>query len=240
MSIDATTSLADLVIADGRRAAVLERLGLDYCCHGQRSLEQAATEARLDVDDVRRALDLPEPPAQAPAAAPTGSRQQAELAHDIVDTHHAYMWEEMPRLAELVAKVHRVHGDRHPELARVHELFDEAVAALAPHMTTEERSVFPAISRLEKTCAPGPDGRLAEQIDQLVEEHAAVGDLFGRLATATGGYAAPPDACGSYRAMLEGLQTMERDLHEHIHKENNILFPAAIALQDALAGRTEV
>jgi regulator of cell morphogenesis and NO signaling len=98
-------------------------------------------------------------------------------------------------------------------------------------MTTEERVVFPAISRMEKSRAPLASGSLAEPIAQLRAEHDAVGDLFKEIRTLTGGYAAPDDACNSYRAMLTGLEEMELDLHEHIHKENNVLFPRTLELE---------
>ena len=231
MTIEATATLADLVIEDGRRARVLERFGLDYCCQGHRSLADATAEGDLDLAAVAKALDLPEASAQEPARTP----ERAALAHDIVDTHHAYMWDEMPRLQALVKKVHQAHGDRHPELATVDELFAEAVTALDPHMTKEERVVFPAISRLEKTGSPGASGPLADQIDLLVQEHTVVGDLFKEINASTDGYAMPEDGCASYRAMLDGLREMELDLHEHIHKENNILFPGALELERAAA-----
>ncbi|WP_010540028.1 iron-sulfur cluster repair di-iron protein [Dietzia alimentaria] len=231
MTIDASAKLADLVIEDGRRARILEGLGLDYCCDGQRSLTESATTAGLDLDDVCRSLDLPQDTIRETAS----SQERADLAHDIVDTHHAYMWDQMPRLRALVEKVHRVHGDHHPELARVNELFVEAVTALDPHMTTEERQVFPAISRLEKTGSVGRSGALGPQIESLVREHTVVGDLFREINSVTGGYAMPADGCGSYRAMLDGLREMELDLHEHIHKENNILFPSALQLERAAA-----
>ena len=231
MTVEASTTLADLVIEDGRRARVLEQIGLDYCCDGQRSLADAAAVAGLDLDDVRKALDLPESRAHEAAT----SKDRADLAHDIVDTHHAYMWEEMPRLQALVDKVHRAHGENHLELSRVNALFTQAVLALDPHMTKEERQVFPAISRLEKTGSVGLSGPLASHIDELVHEHTVVGDLFKEINSLTGGYSVPADGCGSYRAMLDGLREMELDLHEHIHKENNILFPSAIELERATA-----
>ncbi len=232
MTVGASTTLADLVIEDGRRARILERLGIDYCCQGHRSLSDATAEADVDLDDVRKALDLPKVSAHETAR----SQARADLAHEIIDTHHAYMWEEMPRLQALVEKVHRVHGDRHPELARVNDLFTEAVAALDPHMTKEERSVFPAISRLEKTGSRGAYGPLADPIDILVQEHTVVGDLFKEINSVTGSYTLPQDGCASYRAMLDGLREMELDLHEHIHKENNILFPGALELERAVTG----
>ncbi|MCK0113425.1 iron-sulfur cluster repair di-iron protein [Ornithinimicrobium sp. F0845] len=231
MTVETSATLADLVIQDARRARILESFGLDYCCHGQHSLADATTEAGVDLREVVRALDLPAPPSPPVRV----SQEQADLAHDIVDTHHAYMWEEMPRLRALVEKVARVHGERHPELARVEALFTAAIAELDPHMTREERVVFPAISRLERTGAH--TGSLAAQIEVLVDEHTVVGDLFKQLNTATGGYAVPDDACGSYRAMLDGLRAMELDLHEHIHKENNVLFPGALQLEQAATTR---
>jgi regulator of cell morphogenesis and NO signaling len=230
MTIEASTTLADLVIEDGRRARVLERFELDYCCEGHRTLADATQAAGVDLDAVAAALDLP----AATEAVTAGPQPTAALAHDIVDTHHAYMWEEMPRLQALVTKVHDVHGDRHPELSRVRELFTTAVTELDPHMTKEERSLFPAISRLEKARMPGAEGALAEQIELLVQEHAVVGDLFKEIRSATGGYVVPDDGCASYRAMLEGLEEMERDLHEHIHKENYVLFPDALELVRAV------
>lgn len=158
MGIDVNTTMGDLVTADPRRARILEKFGLDYCCHGERSLTQAVAEAHLNLGEIALALDLGDIAAVASGSSP---RENAALAHDIVDTHHAFMWEEMPRLQALVDKVHTVHGARHPELAQLQALFTEAVAALDPHMTTEERVVFPAISRLEKTrlsvlAAPSP------------------------------------------------------------------------------------
>ena len=233
MKVQASTTLAALVIEDSRRASVLERFGIDYCCRGDRTLVDASADADVDLEDVRTALDLP----SASAHQATRSQEQGDLAHDIVDTHHAYMWEEMPRLQALVDKVHRVHGDRHPELARVQAIFTEAVAALDPHMTKEERSVFPAISRLEKTGSPGAAGTLVDQIDLLVQEHTVVGDLFKEIHSVTRGYEVPEDGCASYRAMLDGLREMELDLHEHIHKENNILFPGALELERTVTGR---
>lgn len=226
MTVEASTTLADLVIEDGRRARVLEGFNLDYCCQGHRSLADATTAAALDLDEVRRALDL----SMAIAPQAVGSKESADLAHDIVDTHHAYMWAEMPRLQALVERVHRVHGDRHPELAAVNTLFSDGVAALDPHMTQEERVVFPAISRMEKAGSPAAAGPLADQIEHLVQEHTVVGDLFKQIRAMTGDYVVPEDGCASYRAMLNGLKEMELDLHEHIHKENNILFPAALEL----------
>lgn len=232
MTVDTNATLGDLVTEDPRRSRVLEKFGIDYCCNGQRALVDATSAAGLDLDVVTKALDLPDP---TPTPGGHEALENAVLAHDIVDTHHAYMWEEMPRLQALVDKVDTVHGERHPELAGVRAAFTDAVTALDPHMTTEERVVFPAISRLEKTQALSAFGSFAAPIQELRDEHDAVGRLFKQLRSLTADYAVPADACNSYRAMLQGLEEMELDLHEHIHKENNILFPRVLALEEQAA-----
>ena len=232
MTVDATATLGDLVTADPRRSRVFERLGIDYCCNGQRSLSDATVAAGLDLETVTAALDIPDP-----APLPQWQHlENAALAHDIVDTHHAYLWEEMPRLLELVDKVHAVHGEKHPELTEVREAYHRVIAEIEPHLTREERVVFPAISRLEKAQAPVEFrfGALADELQRLLAEHDVVGDLFKQIRSLTDRYAVPDGACGSYVAMLKGLEDMELDLHEHIHKENNILFPRVIELEQRL------
>lgn len=232
MTIDVNLPLGDLVTADPRRARILEGFGLDYCCNGHRPLSEAATAAGLNVAEVATALDLP---GAAPAAQTIEERTNSAFAHDIVDSHHAYMWEEMPRLQALVDKVLSAHGHLHPELTHVQRTYSEAVAALDPHMTTEERVVFPAISRMEKFRESTTSGSLAEPLQQLRDEHEVVGSLFKQIRSLTNGYAVPEGACNSYRAMLTGLEEMELDLHEHIHKENNVLFPRVLELEAELS-----
>ncbi|WOP17510.1 iron-sulfur cluster repair di-iron protein [Raineyella sp. LH-20] len=240
--IDLRATLAALVTADTRRARVLEDLGLDYCCHGDRTLTAAAAEAGLDLAEVADALALPAAPStgEAPGSRPDAADTSlSTLAHDIVDTHHAYLWEEMPRLHALADKVTRVHGERHPELARVRSLFLTAEADLEAHLTREERVVFPAITRLERTGqAPATvQGPLDVLVAALIEEHDVVGDIVMELHTITDGYRTPEDGCGSYRALYDELAAMERDLHLHIHRENNVLFPATLERTAALAAQ---
>ncbi|MGV8846422.1 iron-sulfur cluster repair di-iron protein [Tessaracoccus sp.] len=231
MTVDVNMPLGELVTADPRRSRILERFGLDYCCHGDHTLSEATSAAGLDLTEVQAALELV---GATPPVTTEPARANSALAHDIIDSHHAYMWEEMPRLQALVDKVHAVHGAQHPELGEVRSIYAEAIAALDPHMTTEERVIFPAISRMEKRQVPDLNGSLAEPIQQLRDEHEVVGDLFKRLRTLTDGYAVPEGACNSYRGMLTGLEEMELDLHEHIHKENNVLFPRVLTLEAEL------
>ncbi len=228
MTISTSTILGDLVSEDPRRTRVLESYGLDYCCGGQRTLHEAAAAKGVDPDRVAADLLLPG------EAAPLRweSSDLAGLAHDIVDTHHAYLWAEMPRLQTLVTKVVGVHGDRHPELAQVGDLYARAVADLDPHLTREERVVFPAITRLERTQAPVrlAGTTLGDAVQKLIDEHDVVGELFAQVNRITDGYTTPADGCASYAAMLAGLQQMEQDLHLHVHKENNVLFPKVVEL----------
>lgn len=234
MPVATTATLAELVTEDPRRSRVLEQLGLDYCCNGHRPLEEAASAAGLDPTEVSARLDLPgEPPAVV-----VRDLEMSALAHDIVDTHHAYAWEEMPRLTALVDKVAGVHGERHPELVEVKAAFEEVTAELDPHMTREERVIFPAITRLERTQAPVrlASGTLADALQELIDEHDVVGDLLKRIRELTGDHMPPADACGSYHAMLAGLAQFERDIHEHVHRENNVLFPQVLRLDERLRG----
>ena len=228
MTISTSTVIGDLVTEDPRRTRVLEAFGLDYCCGGQRSLFEAAVTKGVDPEVVATALELPG------EARPLRweSSDLAGLAHEIVDTHHAYLWEEMPRLQALVAKVDSVHGERHSELAQVRDLYERAVADLEPHLTREERVVFPAITRLERTQAPvRMNGTtLGNAVQRLIDEHDVVGELFAELRRVTDGYTTPADGCGSYAAMLAGLEEMEQDLHQHVHKENNVVFPRVVEL----------
>lgn len=214
-------TLADLVAENPARAVVLDRMGLDFCCHGNRTLSDACSEAGLDADQVTAALQTA---AEVPRAWTGGGR--ADLASYVESTHHSYLHAELGSLEWLAKKVLSVHGEHHPELEEVAPLVSEIAEDLRPHLTAEEKEVFPAISAL----APGAagDDRLAARIADLVAEHAAAGAKLARLRALTGGYTPPEDGCGSYRSLYERLAQLEADTHIHIHLENNVLFPAAL------------
>jgi regulator of cell morphogenesis and NO signaling len=234
-STDAGTTLAQLVLERPARAAVLDRLGLDYCCHGQRSLADACAEAGRDVAEVAAELDAPD--AGDAGTAPVTDWTRLGLAHlaaHIVATHHVYLWGELPALEELSAKVRTVHGERHPELAEVDDLVRALRADLEPHLAKEEQVLFPAISRVEYGDRSFPFGHVGNPIRTMMAEHDQAGELLVRLREITSDYAVPDDACGSYRALYERLSRVEADTHVHIHKENNVLFPDAIARFDEI------
>jgi len=214
-------TLAELVAENPARAVVLDQIGLDFCCHGNRSLSDACSAAGLDADEVTAALDTA---ADLPSAWSGGGR--GELAAYVESTHHSYLHVELASLEWLAGKVLSVHGDRHPELQKVARLVVEIAADFRPHLAAEESEVFPTIASL----APGTagDDRLATRIGDLVAEHTALGAKLARLRELTGGYTAPEDGCASYRSLYERLAHLESDTHIHIHLENNVLFPAAL------------
>jgi regulator of cell morphogenesis and NO signaling len=225
--IEPSMTLGEIVTLRPSLAADLERRGLDYCCHGGRTLAEAARQAGLDastVADELSAAHVGEPAAEWASLGPV------ELVDHIETVHHRYLWAELPRISALVDKIVTVHGERHPELAEVQRLFAELRADLEPHLTREERELFPMIRRLATTDGPGSDtGALAAQIDALAAEHETVGDLLEALRRVTSGYTTPADGCASYSAGYRALADLEADTHLHVHKENNLLFPAVRA-----------
>jgi regulator of cell morphogenesis and NO signaling len=155
----------------------------------------------------------------------------AALVDHIVEQHHAYLREELTPLGALVEKVARAHGGAHPELADVRDTFTAVAAELGEHMLEEEQVVFPACVGLEEGARDVGLASLESPISIMLHQHDEVGAGLARLRELTSGYDAPSDACNSYRAMLDRLLTLELDLHRHVHEENNVLFPRALALE---------
>lgn len=157
-------------------------------------------------------------------------RSLTELCDHIEQTHHAYLKQELPRLTEMVAKVVDAHGESHPELVTVKEVFATLKAELEPHMFKEEQVLFPAFRQLEQSADDPsfPFGTVANPIRMMEQEHDDAGYALSRLHALTRDYQVPQEACNTYRAMLAGLRQLERDMHRHVHKENSILFPRAI------------
>jgi regulator of cell morphogenesis and NO signaling len=226
--IDLSMTLGEIVTLHPSLAVELERRGLDYCCHGARTLATAAGDAGLDPQTVAEELSaarVDEPPAE------WASLSVLELVDHIEAVHHRYLWAELPRISALVDKIVEVHGDRHPELAEVQRLSDELRADLEPHLVREEQVLFPMIRRLgassERT--PGETRELVGQIEALAAEHDTVGALLEELDRVTDGYTPPADGCASYAACYLALAELEADTHLHVHKESNVLFPALLA-----------
>jgi regulator of cell morphogenesis and NO signaling len=224
MPVLSSQTLGDLVAEAPGRAAVFERAGIDYCCHGQRTLADACATAGLDTDAIAAALDD-----SSGAGAPGHPTELAPLSEFIEATHHRYLHEELPLLEALAAKVADVHGGRHPELAAVARLVRDLRADLEPHLMKEERILFPAIRALAAGHRDLPFGSIAGPISVMNADHERDGDVLAALRSATGDYAVPADGCASYHSLYERLAALEADTHRHIHLENNVLFPAALA-----------
>jgi regulator of cell morphogenesis and NO signaling len=231
----AELTLAAIVDANPGAARVLEHHQLDYCCGGQQTLGQACADHDLDPAVVLAALDAVEPA----GAADWTTMDVSALVDHIEGTHHTYLHNEMPRLAALAEKVVSVHGDRHPELRDVAATYTELRLDLEPHLMKEERVLFPMIRELAVATST-PDfhcGTIANPIRMMLLEHDTAGAILARLRDFAGGFEPPADACASYEALYRGLAEIEADTHLHIHKENNVLFPAVLALDEALSSR---
>ena len=221
-------SLGDLVADNPAAARVLERFGLDYCCNGDRTLADACATAGIDPAAVAGALAAVEGEAEGDSTWTT--LDPPALAEHVVATHHRYLWDELPLLEELAAKVLGAHGERHRELSEVYGLVIALRADLEPHLHKEERVLFPAIAGLAGGRRDFPFGSVANPIRMMILEHDRAGELLGRLREVTGAYTVPADGCASYRSLYERLAALELDTHVHIHKENHVLFPAALRM----------
>lgn len=232
-TIDAEKTVAELVIQQPGLMRIFDKLGIDYCCGGKLSLQQACAKRGLDAGTILLTVK-----AMAEAGGGVGETDTdwskadlTSLCDHIEQTHHQYLVAELPRLRALVDKVSRVHGGNHPSLHGVREVFTNAGAELLEHAQKEERDLFPLIRRLESGEADAPTGSVAALIEEMEADHDDMGKALETIRYLTGDFAPPADACGSYRAMLAGLEELERDTHLHVHKENNILFPRAVALE---------
>ena len=232
------TTVGQMVVERPQRSRVFDRLRIDYCCGGKRTVEEACAKRRLDSKAVLVELEAFDAEAEAqPDAVRPADLTMTELADEIERTHHAYLREELPRLADLVKKVSAVHGQAHPWLTGLTSVYAELVAELEPHMLKEEQILFPLIRELDQA-ATAPSfhcGSVGNPIRMMEMEHQNAGAALDRIREMTTDYEIPEGACNSFRAMLSGLEHLEADLHLHIHKENEILFPKASEMEARLS-----
>jgi regulator of cell morphogenesis and NO signaling len=232
--------LGDLVSADARAAAVLERFGLDYCCNGHQTLADATRERGLSPDEVVAALTALGDPTSADL--PPAEWQDLDvLTKYIVSHHHRYVQEAIPAITKWLDKLVSVHGSRHPSLADTRRTFAEISDEMTSHMAKEENILFPFINDLATAgrngghLPMGPFGTIVNPVRMMESDHQLVGDLAAALRRFTGDYMPPDDACTTFRLCYAELARFEADLHRHIHVENNILFPRAIELEAKLS-----
>src|ERR1041384_6020144 len=227
----------DVAIEIPQSTRVFEQLKIDYCCGGDRPLADACTSAGIDLDNVME-LVAEVTQSNAPDALDFQNVPLPKLLAYIVDTHHVFTKSEMDRLQLLADKVLAAHGGNHPELVHLDELFTRLCADLKPHMFKEEHILFPYIVALteaadQKQALPyAPFGTVNNPIRRMMMEHDAAGDILRELRVLTSDYKVPPDACISYKTLYQALENFEKDLHQHIHLENNILFPKALAMEN--------
>jgi regulator of cell morphogenesis and NO signaling len=233
-------TLADIVTADTRIAAVFDRAGLDYCCHGHQALEDAAAERGVPLDDVLAEIIALGPPSAEARALNETTELDAITSH-IVSHHHRYVRESTPIIEQWLAKLVSRHGPRHPELRDVQTTFKDVADEMRVHMVKEENLLFPyidalaAAARESRTAAPSPFGTILNPIRVMEEDHRHAGDQLDRLRQLTNAYTAPADGCRTFTLCYEELGKFAADLHRHVHLENNVLFPRAVELEQQLA-----
>lgn len=239
MNLDSTQTVAQIAREYPASVAVFEAFGIDYCCGGNRPLEAACARQNVSLNLVLSHLS------SALVARPAENESRwmtvplSELAAHIVDVHHAYGKKELPRLAALASKVETRHGHSHPQTHQIRELVQTLNAEVSTHMLKEEQVLFPRLKKIEEAAEAGvkPEpaffGALINPIRHMMSDHDDTGEILKSLRALTHGYQPPEDACMSFQALYHGLEALEKDMHQHFHLENNILFPRALAFEQA-------
>lgn len=235
-----TQTVRDIATENPAAVRVFEKYGIDYCCGGRVPLAEACATKGLKVDDVVASLEAVAAPLQ-PGEKDWTTVSLASLSAHIVSTHHAYVTREIPRLNELAAKVVNRHGDTREELAVIQAKLAELGEELIAHQGKEEVVLFPYIGKLEQFAAGTGAmprncfGSITHPIAMMTQDHDLAGSLVASIRNLSNDYTPPASACPTFRAFYAGLLEFEQDLHQHIHLENNILFPRAVALESSIA-----
>lgn len=237
MGITATETVGQIATEVPATRREFEKLGIDYCCGGKRTLTEACVQARIKVDEVLALLEASASNSDAAVERNWNDEPLSELIHHITSTHHTFVRSECPRIESLARKVASVHGKNHPELLPVQEQFSALAEELRVHLMKEEQILFPYVLRMEESVLAGESappamfGTVANPIRMMMQEHDGAGNILRSLRSLTSGYKLPDDACISYRTLFDALMDFEADLHQHIHLENNVLFPRAAAME---------
>lgn len=234
-AFDIHSQVGRVVAERPARSRVFDRYGIDYCCGGKVTVEEVCRNKGIDPTTVIAELEAVDANDSADGVDPLGMTM-TELADHIELTHHAYLHEELPRLSALIDKVAAVHGAKYAWLGNVRATFADLVAELVPHIMKEERILFPMIRELDHAVAARSlhRGSVKNPIRAMEQEHDAAGRALRLLRALTGDFTPPEDACNSFRAMLDGLTALEKDMHQHIAKENNVLFVRAATVEEHL------
>ncbi|NPC92939.1 iron-sulfur cluster repair di-iron protein [Bacillus sp. WMMC1349] len=224
---DRNTKTGDIVTRFPRASQLLKEYRIDFCCGGNRPIAEAIAEQNLNEEEILTKINTLYQETKALNEKETDWSQvpYSQLINYVIDTHHAYLNEVLPELSGFVTKVYRVHGVHHPELAQVHQLFHQLKAELEHHLIQEEEQIFPKITAYEQTKSEQHLTEAVQAIDILEQEHEAAGNILKELRQVTNDYALPEGACTTYTLTYLKLDELESDLFQHIHLENNILFP---------------
>lgn len=240
--INPETTVREVAIKMPESTRLFEKLKIDYCCGGNKALADACVSAGVDVDNVMEMLaEVTQHNPKVEGASDFHDVSLPHLITHIVDTHHVFTKSEMDRLQLLADKVLAAHGGNHPELVHLDELLTRLCADLKPHMFKEEHVLFPYIVALTEAADQhgpvpfAPFGTINNPIRMMMMEHDTAGEILRELRAITSDYKVPDGVCVSYQTLYQALENFEKDLHQHIHLENNILFPKALALENVLS-----
>lgn len=220
-------TVGEIVARDYRAAAIFREAGIDFCCGGKKGLKETCSEKGLDEPALKDKIEALE-------ATPNTSThnyidwEPGFLCDFIENTHHKYVLKTMPELVKYTQKISDVHGDNHPELKLVAELFSQINGELLQHLENEEKVLFPAVKELASTSSQRSKEIIKAEIIRLSEEHEFAGGAMDRINEITKGYKIPADGCNTYNVTFKMLEQFEDDLHTHVHLENNVLFPKLI------------
>jgi regulator of cell morphogenesis and NO signaling len=236
MDFNSGTKMKDIALANPAARQVLEKAGLDYCCGGSKSLHEACLHANVSSEEILSRLRE-----NAIETGPDDLNWMAaplcELTRHIREKHHRYVREAITRIQALSDKVATKHGQNHTELVSIGKLFAEVGREMIMHMQKEEQILFPFIDALERasnahaSVEPPFFQTVKNPIHAMMQEHDAAGNLVRQMCVLSSEYTPPADACTSFRALYEALRKFEVDLHQHVHLENNVLFPRAVEME---------
>ncbi len=243
MNINKESIIANVVAEDYRTAGIFEQAGIDFCCNGNRSIETACNEQKIEIKELISLLQqtADATPGKEGAVIDYKSWPLDLLADFIEKKHHRYVTAQIPVIQAFLEKIVRVHGEGHPELAEIKVLFDACAGELTAHMKKEELMLFPFIRKMVQAKLAGnkdvaaPFGTVQNPIRMMMHEHDTEGSRFRKIKELSNHYNTPAGGCNTYKAAYAALQAFEDDLHLHIHLENNILFPQSIELEHSFA-----
>lgn len=234
--INIETSVGEIAKNHFQTVHVFDRYQIDFCCGGKQSLKEVCEKKSIKTSEIMEQLETSI--AEESSVPRFHSMTVGELVGYIINNHHAFIRKNIPLLTKLLDKIEEVHGIRHPELQEVNMLFKESAGQLTMHMQKEELVLFPLAQKLEqlhlenKQITIGTTSSVTNPIAAMVQDHENEGARFEKISELTDSYTVPADACNTYRAAYETLHAFEKDLHRHIHLENNILFPLAAKLEE--------